>query len=579
MIQALRGLHFRADKGETTLHDNVATRLVEDKLISQDALDKASKQKKESGTSITSNLVKMGAITEEDLTKFLSELYNVPVVNLSNLEIDRSIIKLIPGDVASKFQVIPVERAGRKLKVAMVNPSNIFAIDDIKFLTGLEVQPLIAPENDIKKAIDRYYDSADSLASVMKSMEEEVEIVEEQPEEETGALDGVDQAPVVKLVNSLIADAVRKRASDIHVEPYEKTLRVRFRIDGVLYEMMAPPFKMKPAIISRLKIMAELDIAERRVPQDGRIKLRTMGKTIDLRVSTLPTIFGEKLVMRILDKSNLSIDLTKAGFEQAALDHFLRAIKSPYGIVLVTGPTGSGKTTTLYSALTKISTPEVNIMTAEDPVEYNIEGINQVQVHEEIGLTFAAALKAFLRQDPNIIMVGEIRDLETGSIATKAALTGHLVLSTLHTNDAPSSVNRMIDMGIEPFLVASSTNLILAQRLIRRICPYCKTELKLHPEVVRELGLDLEEIKDLVTYEGKGCIECNNTGYKSRLGVFEVMPISPALRDLILDRAATSELRRQARAEGMLTLREDGIMKLKGGLTTAEEVLKETAAD
>ena len=579
MIQALRGLHFRADKGETTLHDNVATRLVEDKLISQDALDKASKQKKESGTSITSNLVKMGAITEEDLTKFLSELYNVPVVNLSNLEIDRSIIKLIPGDVASKFQVIPVERAGRKLKVAMVNPSNIFAIDDIKFLTGLEVQPLIAPENDIKKAIDRYYDSANSLASVMKSMEEEVEIVEEQPEEETGALDGVDQAPVVKLVNSLIADAVRKRASDIHVEPYEKTLRVRFRIDGVLYEMMAPPFKMKPAIISRLKIMAELDIAERRVPQDGRIKLRTMGKTIDLRVSTLPTIFGEKLVMRILDKSNLSIDLTKAGFEQAALDHFLRAIKSPYGIVLVTGPTGSGKTTTLYSALTKISTPEVNIMTAEDPVEYNIEGINQVQVHEEIGLTFAAALKAFLRQDPNIIMVGEIRDLETGSIATKAALTGHLVLSTLHTNDAPSSVNRMIDMGIEPFLVASSTNLILAQRLIRRICPYCKTELKLHPEVVRELGLDLEEIKDLVTYEGKGCIECNNTGYKSRLGVFEVMPISPALRDLILDRAATSELRRQARAEGMLTLREDGIMKLKGGLTTAEEVLKETAAD
>ena len=561
------------------MHDNVATRLVEDKLISQDALDKASKQKKESGTSITSNLVKMGAITEEDLTKFLSELYNVPVVNLSNLEIDRSIIKLIPGDVASKFQVIPVERAGRKLKVAMVNPSNIFAIDDIKFLTGLEVQPLIAPENDIKKAIDRYYDSADSLASVMKSMEEEVEIVEEQPEEETGALDGVDQAPVVKLVNSLIADAVRKRASDIHVEPYEKTLRVRFRIDGVLYEMMAPPFKMKPAIISRLKIMAELDIAERRVPQDGRIKLRTMGKTIDLRVSTLPTIFGEKLVMRILDKSNLSIDLTKAGFEQAALDHFLRAIKSPYGIVLVTGPTGSGKTTTLYSALTKISTPEVNIMTAEDPVEYNIEGINQVQVHEEIGLTFAAALKAFLRQDPNIIMVGEIRDLETGSIATKAALTGHLVLSTLHTNDAPSSVNRMIDMGIEPFLVASSTNLILAQRLIRRICPYCKTELKLHPEVVRELGLDLEEIKDLVTYEGKGCIECNNTGYKSRLGVFEVMPISPALRDLILDRAATSELRRQARAEGMLTLREDGIMKLKGGLTTAEEVLKETAAD
>lgn len=561
------------------MHDSVATRLVEEKLISQEALDKALAQKKEAGTPVSSNLVKMGAITEEDLTKFLSELYNVPVINLSNLEIDKSVIKLIPGEVASKFQAVPVERLGRKLKVAMVNPSNIFAIDDIKFLTGLEVQPLIAPENDIKKAIDRYYDSADSLASVMKSMEEEVEIVEEQPEEEAGPLDEVDQAPVVKLVNSLIADAVRKRASDIHIEPYEKSLRVRFRIDGVMYEMMAPPFKMKAAMISRLKIMAELDIAERRVPQDGRIKLRTMGKTIDLRVSTLPTIFGEKIVMRILDKSNLSIDLTKAGFEQHALDNFLRAIQSPYGIVLVTGPTGSGKTTTLYSALSKISTPEVNIMTAEDPVEYNIEGINQVQVHEEIGLTFAAALKAFLRQDPNIIMVGEIRDLETGSTATKAALTGHLVLSTLHTNDAPSSVNRMIDMGIEPFLVASSTNLILAQRLIRRICPYCKAEITLHPEILRELGIDPEEAKNMVTYEGKGCIECNNTGYKGRQGVFEVMPISPSIRDLILDRAATSELRRQARAEGMLTLREDALLKLKNGLTTAEEVLKETAAD
>jgi type IV pilus assembly protein PilB len=562
------------------LHDSVATRLVEEKLISQEALDKALVQKKEAGTSVTSNLVKMGAITEEDLTKFVSELFNVPVVNLANLEIDKSVIKLIPGEVASKFQAVPVERVGRKLKVAMMNPSNIFAIDDIKFLTGLEVQPLIASENDIKRAIGRYYDAADSLASVMKSIEEEeVEIVEEEPEEEAGVLDEIDHAPVVKLVNSLIADAVRKRASDIHIEPYEKTLRVRFRIDGVLYEMMAPPFRMKAAMISRLKIMAELDIAERRVPQDGRIKLRTMGKTIDLRVSTLPTIFGEKVVMRILDKSNLSIDLTKAGFDQHALDNFSRAIQSPYGIVLVTGPTGSGKTTTLYSALSKISTPEVNIMTAEDPVEYNIEGINQVQVHEEIGLTFAAALKAFLRQDPNIIMVGEIRDLETGSIATKAALTGHLVLSTLHTNDAPSSVNRMIDMGIEPFLVASSTNLILAQRLIRRICPYCKADTTLHPEILRELGIDPEEAKNTAAYEGKGCIECNNTGYKGRQGVFEVMPISPSLRDLILDRAPTSELRRQARAEGMLTLREDALMKLKNGLTTAEEVLKETAAD
>jgi type IV pilus assembly protein PilB len=412
----------------------------------------------------------------------------------------------------------------------------------------------------------------------MKSMEEEVEIVEEQPEEETGAVEDADQAPVVKLVNSLIADAVRKRASDIHIEPYEKLLRVRFRIDGVLYEMMAPPFRMKASITSRLKIMAELDIAERRVPQDGRIKLRTLGKTIDLRVSTLPTIFGEKVVMRILDRSSLNIDLMTLGFEQAALDNFLKAVQSPYGMVLVTGPTGSGKTTTLYSALSRVNTPEVNIMTAEDPVEYNIEGINQVHMHEEIGLTFSAALKAFLRQDPNIIMVGEIRDLETGSIATKAALTGHLVLSTLHTNDAPSTINRMIDMGIEPFLVASSTNLILAQRLLRRICSHCKEEVKLHPEILRELGLTDEDRANGVFYEGKGCIECNNTGYRGRQGAFEVMPVTPGIRDLILDRAPTSEILTQARTEGMLTMREDALMKLKKGLTTAEEVLKETAA-
>jgi len=560
------------------LHDSVALRLVEEKLVSQETFDMANRQKKETGGSLTGALVKLGAITEDNLTKFVSELYNVPVINLSSIEVDKAVIKLIPADVASKFQVVPVERTGRKLTVAMVNPSNIFAIDDIKFLTGLEVQPLIASESDIKKAIDRYYDQADSLANVMKSMEEEVEIVEEGPEEETGAVEDADLAPVVKLVNSLIADAVRKRASDIHIEPYEKLLRVRFRIDGVLYEMMAPPFRMKASITSRLKIMAELDIAERRVPQDGRIKLRTLGKTIDLRVSTLPTIFGEKVVMRILDRSSLNIDLTTLGFEQRALDHFLRAVQSPYGMVLVTGPTGSGKTTTLYSALAKINTPEVNIMTAEDPVEYNIEGINQVQVHEEIGLTFAAALKAFLRQDPNIVMVGEIRDLETGSTATKAALTGHLVLSTLHTNDAPSTINRMIDMGIEPFLVASSTNLIMAQRLLRRICSHCKEEVKLHPEILRELGLTEEDCSTNVFYEGKGCIDCNNTGYKGRQGAFEVMPVTPAVRDLILDRAPTNEILTQARAEGMLTMREDALMKLKKGLTTAEEVLKETAA-
>jgi len=383
----------------------------------------------------------------------------------------------------------------------------------------------------------------------------------------------------VKLVNSLISDAVRKGASDIHIEPYERSLRVRFRIDGTLYEMMSPPFRMKAAITSRLKIMAELDIAERRVPQDGRIKLRLLGRTIDLRVSSLPTIFGEKVVMRILDKGNLNIDLGKLGFQEQAYTDFSRAIAQPYGMVLVTGPTGSGKTTTLYSALSKINVPEVNIMTAEDPVEYNLEGINQVLVHDDIGLTFAAALRSFLRQDPNIIMVGEIRDIDTGSIAVKAALTGHLVLSTLHTNDAPSTINRMVDMGIEPFLVASSTNLIMAQRLLRKVCKDCGGDVKLHPEALRELGISDAAAAKEAFKEGKGCINCNNTGYKGRVGVYEVMPMSPRIRDMVLDRASTTDIKKQAVSEGMLTLRADGLLKLKKGVTTAEEVLKETAAD
>jgi type IV pilus assembly protein PilB len=415
----------------------------------------------------------------------------------------------------------------------------------------------------------------------MKTMEDEIEVIEDQQDEQPDAtlLGEAEQAPVVKLVNSLITDAVRKGASDIHMEPYEKSLRVRFRIDGTLYEMMSPPFRMKAAIISRLKIMAELDIAERRVPQDGRIKLRLLGRTIDFRVSSLPTIFGEKVVMRILDKGNLNVDMNKLGFQDQPLSDVARAIAQPYGMVLVTGPTGSGKTTTLYSALSKINVPEVNIMTAEDPVEYNIDGINQVLVNEDVGLTFAAALKAFLRQDPNIIMVGEIRDLETSSIAVKAALTGHLVLSTLHTNDAPSSINRLVDMGVEPFLVASSTNLILAQRLIRRICNSCKGEIRLHPEVIRELGMTEEEARKETFFEGKGCVDCNNTGYRGRVGAYEVMPITAAIRDLILDRGSTSDIKKRAMADGMQTLREDALYKLKKGVTTAEEVLKETALD
>ena len=561
--------------------DNIGLKLLEARLISPESLQKAQQQVKAGGGNLTGALVKLGAIAEDDLTKFLSELYGVPPIDLSNFHPEPSVVKLLPSDVASKFQVVPITRAGRRLTVAMANPANIFAIDDIKFITGCEVQPVVAPESAIKRAIDKAYDSAASFETVMKGLDDEIEVIEDMPDDtpDVALIGEAEQAPVVKLVNSLITDAVRKGASDIHIEPYERTLRVRFRIDGTLYEMMSPPFRMKPAIISRLKIMAELDIAERRVPQDGRIKLRLLGRTIDLRVSSLPTIFGEKIVMRILDKGNLNIDLNKLGFQEQALTDFTRAIAQPYGMVLVTGPTGSGKTTTLYSALSKINTPEVNIMTAEDPVEYNLDGINQVLVNDDVGLTFAAALRAFLRQDPNIVMVGEIRDIDTGSIAVKAALTGHLVLSTLHTNDAPSTINRMVDMGIEPFLVSSSTNLIMAQRLLRKVCGSCKADVKLHPEALRELGLSEDDAKKEVFKEGKGCLDCNNTGYKGRVGVYEVMPMSSRIRDQILDRASTSDIKKTAVADGMLTLRMDALIKLKKGITTAEEVLKETASD
>ena len=562
------------------MFDDMGQKLLEAKLIDEVALQKAQLQLKNSGGSLTGSLVKTGAITEEGLSEFLASLYRVPAVNLNKVEADPACVKLLPADVALKFMALPLSRSGRRLTVVMVNPTNIFALDDIKFITGLEVDPVVAPEPNVKKALDKYYDQAGTMADVMKGMEDELAIVEDEDEESLESnISMADEAPIVKLVNSLIADAVRKGASDIHIEPYERSLRVRFRIDGTLYEMMAPPFKYKAAIISRLKIMSELDIAERRVPQDGRIRIKVINRSIDLRVSTLPTVFGEKIVMRILDKTNLNVDLEKLGFEPQAFAEFTRAIANPYGMVLVTGPTGSGKTTTLYSALTKINTPEVNVMTAEDPVEYNLEGINQVLVNEEVGLSFAAALKAFLRQDPNIIMVGEIRDIDTGSIATKAALTGHLVLSTLHTNDAPSAIGRLIDMGIEPFLVASSVNLILAQRLVRRVCQSCKRQVEPHPEVLRELGLSVEEASEYPWWEGAGCVDCNNTGYKGRQGVYEVMVLTPGLRDLVLDRASATALKRLALSEGMRSLRLDGLSKLKRGMTTAEEVLKETAAD
>lgn len=524
-------------------------------------------------------IVKLGYMSEERVLEFLAHIFGVEAVNPLTVEIAQSVLKLIPSDVAMKFQVIPVYRHGKILGVAMGDPEDVNVINDLKFITGLEIKPLVAAESSIVAAIEQYYAAQEDLEQMAKGLgEEEVEVLEETVDEELHA-EEAEQAPVIKFVNSMIADAVRKRASDIHIEPGEKYFRVRFRIDGCLHEVIKQPAKMKGPIISRIKIMSELDIAEKRLPQDGRIKIRVDNKTVDIRVSTLPTIFGEKVVMRILDRSNLMLDLDRFGFEANALKNFKRAIEAPYGMVLVTGPTGSGKTTTLYSALSYVNRPHVNIMTSEDPVEYHLDGINQVQINEEIGLTFAKSLRAFLRQDPNIIMVGEIRDSETADIAIKSALTGHLVLSTVHTNDAPSTIDRLVDMGIETFLVAASLNLVLAQRLVRRICPKCKTEVDLHPEVLRELGMDPAETKTSRIYKGTGCANCNNTGYSGRLGIFEVMPITPKIRRMILDRTSSDLIKKQAIEEGMLTLRQDALLKLKAGLTTAEEVLRETARD
>jgi type IV pilus assembly protein PilB len=556
----------------TTARDKITTQLLQSGLVDEAQLAKAKEIQKKDGGSLGQALVRGGMIAEPAYVEFLGKVYNLPVVDLDSYDVAMDCIDLIPAEVAGKFQVLPISRRGRVLTVAMANPSNIFAIDDIKFITGLDVQPVVAGEIGIKKSIDKFYATTDSLASIMEGLEDDIELVEDDDDDDISGQEG-QNAPVVKLVNTLLAEAVKVGASDIHIEPYEKNMRVRYRVDGVLTEVMEPPIKLKNAVISRLKIMSELDIAERRIPQDGRIKLKIGAKKVDLRVSTLPCIYGEKVVMRILDKGNLNLDLADFGMEQKAIDDVYKAIAAPFGMVLVTGPTGSGKTTTLYSCLSKLNSPETNIMTAEDPVEYNIDGINQVQVRDEVGLTFASALKAFLRQDPNIVMVGEIRDLETGGIATKAALTGHLVLSTLHTNDAPSTINRMIDMGIEPFLVASSTVLIMAQRLVRRICSSCKQEIQLSDEALADVGLQ----PGTPVYKGKGCDKCTGTGYSGRQGLYEVMPITPALRELILDRASTTEIRHKAVEEGMLTLRSDGMIKVVKGITTIEEVLRETA--
>ncbi len=558
--------------------------LVRNNIVTKEQLAKALEEQKgsEGQLRLGSILTKNGLISEQDLITFLSKQYGVPSINLSEFEADAAVVKIIPADVAQKYQIVPVNRAGSTLIIAMTDPSNIFAIDDIKFMTGYNVEVVVASESAIKTAIDKYYDQSASLADVMGDLDmEDLEVVDTADEVDVSSLErATEDAPVVKLVNLILTDAIKRKASDIHIEPYERSFRVRYRIDGVLYEVMKPPLKLKNAITSRIKIMAELDIAERRLPQDGRIKIKLGGgQDMDYRVSVLPTLFGEKVVLRLLDKSNLQLDMTKLGYEPDALHHFKEQIHKPFGMVLVTGPTGSGKTVSLYSALGELNKTTENISTAEDPVEFNFAGINQVQMHEDIGLNFAAALRSFLRQDPDIIMIGEIRDFETAEIAIKAALTGHLVLSTLHTNDAPATINRLLNMGVEPFLVASAVNLITAQRLARRVCSECKEPEEIPVQALIDAGVAPEEAPSYVCYKGTGCSKCNNTGYKGRVGFYQVMPMLEEIRELILNGANTAEIKRESMRLGIKTMRQSGLTKLKEGVTSFEEVLRVTVAD
>ena len=592
--------------------------LLREGYITREQIERAEREGKSNNLGLNYNLIKLGIIDEVELTKIIARVSRMPAVDLSKFEVDPRIIKLVPSDIATKHLVLPLKRDGRTLTVAIADPTNLGILDDLKFITRYDIYPVLAGEVTLRAVIDKQYDAGDaamtSLLDDIANLEGDVEVVEEREEDVSAAAlaAAVDDAPVVKLINAILTDAVKRGASDIHFECFEHELRVRYRIDGALSEVMKPPLKLKAALISRFKIMAQLNIAERRVPQDGRIKLKMGNKVIDFRVSTLPTLFGEKVVLRILDKGNLTLDLEKFGIEPRAERELMEAVSNPYGMVLVTGPTGSGKTTTLYSALSKVNNIDVNIMTAEDPVEYNLFGINQVQVRTEIGMTFAAALKAFLRQDPNIIMVGEVRDLETGGIAIKAALTGHLVLSTLHTNSAPETVTRLLDMGLEPFNVASALNLILAQRLVRRICSRCRVKyvpdtvelsgakvaaattfrelrfttealdnakLRAIPEAAAQLkDITLDScIGDLPFFKGRGCDECNGTGLKGRQGLYEVMFMTPALRKLILMNVGAADIRDAAIEEGMLTLRMDGWLKVMKGITTLEQVIRETA--
>jgi type IV pilus assembly protein PilB len=559
--------------------------LVKEKIITPEQLEQANKVQKEQSCRLGSALVKLGFLTDEDVTNFLSRQYGVPAINLSYFEIDPAVVKLIPFETAKRYQILPLSRVGASLTIAMVDPTNVFAMDDIKFMTGFNIEPVVASESSIQSGIEKAYGTTqgDDLETVMQSMTDDADVELQAEEEQIGLADlekAADEAPVVKLVNLVLTDAVKRGASDIHIEPYEKEFRVRFRIDGVLQAIMSPPVKLKDAITSRLKIMAKLDISEKRLPQDGRIMLKMQlggrKKQLDFRVSTLPTLWGEKIVLRLLDKENLRLDMTKLGFEPESLVKFEKAILKPYGMVLVTGPTGSGKTNTLYSAISRLNQPDTNIMTAEDPVEFQLGGVNQVQMKEQIGLNFAAALRSFLRQDPNIILVGEIRDFETAEIAIKAALTGHLVLSTLHTNGAPETITRLMNMGIEPFLVATSVHLIVAQRLIRRICKDCAEVVEVPVPTLIDEGFTPEEAKTVKVQKGKGCGTCNNTGYKGRAGLYEVMEVDDEIRELVLVGASAVELKKKAIERGMITLRRSGLIKVAAGVSTLEEVARET---
>ena len=572
--------------------------LLKEKRITPVQLQEALNYQKANGGKLGLNLVKLGFVKDEEITALLSRQYGVPSINLGDFQIDQTVIKLIPAETAQKYQILPLIRSGATLTIAMTDPTNVFAMDDIKFMTGYNVEPVVASESEVAEAILRYYNLAaktavgngqqSALDFATQALQDlplvdasEVEVLEELEEISVEALARQgEEAPVIRLVNVMLMSAISKGASDIHIEPYEKELRIRYRIDGVLYNIMAPPLKFRDPIASRVKIMAKLDIAEKRLPQDGRIKIRFndagRAKEIDFRVSCLPTLFGEKIVLRLLDRDKLMLDMTKLGFEAESLARYEEAISRPWGMVLVTGPTGSGKTNTLYSSIAKLNTPETNIMTAEDPVEFNLPGINQVQIREGIGLNFAAALRAFLRQDPNIILVGEIRDFETAEIGIKAALTGHLVLSTLHTNDAPSTISRLMNMGIEPFLVASSVNLICAQRLVRRVCKVCAEPVAVAAPTLMKVGFSPEDAASVTPSKGRGCEKCNNTGFKGRLGLYEVMEVDDEIKELILVGASGLELRRKAVERGMITLRQSGLRKVKKGQTTLEEVLRET---